>query len=258
MALLVVKFLAIFLICSGAKFSSSSASAIPEESTSELQDRSAPAPSPSLSQQQQQQLLPSTNSNIGDDDAAANDASEAYAKRTRESNGLSTTLSSSSTGRSHANLRGSNSKSEKKSSFFALMEGDSERHLGQTSGCCSTNAAYSAMEMCSLYGQDCYTSGSGTSGSGNDEYCMEDGFSFIGLSFSVNVNDGNKNSYPLNDQFPMDRIIDRDNGKLSLLFSRAATALHSLLACCTQDINLFPHTKHANFLPPFLANIQST
>ena len=37
-----------------------------------------------------------------------------------------------------------------------------------------------------------------------------DGLSFIGVSFSVNVAEGNPYSYQLCDQFPMQNIIDRD------------------------------------------------
>ena len=83
------------------------------------------------------------------------------------------------------------------------------RNLGQLSGCCSNNYAYSAAEMCELYGQDC-ESGQTPSHDSTDESCELDGLSFIGISFSVNVAHGNAYSYQLCDQFPMENIIDRN------------------------------------------------
>ena len=83
------------------------------------------------------------------------------------------------------------------------------RNLGQLSGCCSTNSAYSADEMCALYNEDC-ESGETPSHDSGDESCTQDGLSFIGISFSVNVASGNAYSYQLCDQFPMENIIDRN------------------------------------------------
>lgn len=83
------------------------------------------------------------------------------------------------------------------------------RNLGQLSGCCSNNVAYSAEEMCELYGEDCQ-SGETPSHDSGDDACELDGLSFIGISFSVNVAHGNAYSYQLCDQFPMENIIDRN------------------------------------------------
>jgi hypothetical protein len=83
------------------------------------------------------------------------------------------------------------------------------RNLGQLTGCCSNNYAYSAAEMCALYGEDC-ESGETPSHDSGDESCTQDGLSFIGISFSVNVAHGNAYSYQLCDQFPMENIIDRN------------------------------------------------
>jgi hypothetical protein len=83
------------------------------------------------------------------------------------------------------------------------------RNLGQLTGCCSNNYAYSADEMCAVYGQDC-ESGETPSHDSGDESCTQDGLSFIGISFSVNVAHGNAYSYQLCDQFAMENIIDRN------------------------------------------------
>mmetsp|Transcript_22774 Transcript_22774/g.45734 ORF Transcript_22774/g.45734 Transcript_22774/m.45734 type:complete len:940 (-) Transcript_22774:107-2926(-) len=83
------------------------------------------------------------------------------------------------------------------------------RNLGQLTGCCSNNYAYSADEMCAVYGQDC-ESGETPSHDSGDEECTQDGLSFIGISFSVNVAHGNAYSYQLCDQFAMENIIDRN------------------------------------------------
>lgn len=84
------------------------------------------------------------------------------------------------------------------------------RHLSsQLSGCCYTYDGYSAMNMCSLYGQDCESGETPSHDSGDDD-CSIEGLSFIGISFSVNTASGNPYSYQLNDQFPMENIIDRD------------------------------------------------
>lgn len=82
------------------------------------------------------------------------------------------------------------------------------RHLSsQLSGCCSTYKSYSAAEMCALYGQECETGGTSSHDDGED--CQLDGLSFVGVSFSVNTAHGNAYSYHLNDQFPMENLIDR-------------------------------------------------
>lgn len=83
------------------------------------------------------------------------------------------------------------------------------RNLGQLAGCCTTNSAYSAEEMCALYDEDCQ-SGETPSHDSGDDSCTQDGLSFIGVSFSVNVASGNAYSYQLCDQFPMENIIDRN------------------------------------------------
>jgi hypothetical protein len=84
-----------------------------------------------------------------------------------------------------------------------------ERQLSsQLTGCCTTYAAYSATDMCSLYGEDC-ESGDTPSHDSGDESCEQVGLSFIGISFSVNTVLGNPYSYQLCDQFPMENIIDR-------------------------------------------------
>jgi len=85
-----------------------------------------------------------------------------------------------------------------------------ERDLKSTyTSCCSTYSSYNSWAMCSLYGEDCQ-SGSNKSHDSGDGDCSTDGLSFIGVSFSVNTAHGNPYSYQLNDQFPMENIIDRD------------------------------------------------
>lgn len=85
-----------------------------------------------------------------------------------------------------------------------------QRHLSsQLSGCCYNYQKYSASDLCYMYGNDCQ-SGSTKSHDSGDASCSQDGLSFIGVSFSVNTANGNPYSYQLNDQFPMENIIDRD------------------------------------------------
>jgi hypothetical protein len=85
-----------------------------------------------------------------------------------------------------------------------------ERKLSsQLTGCCYTYQAYSASDLCAMYGRDC-ESGKTKSHDSGDESCSVDGLSFIGLSFSVNTPSGNPYSYQLCDQFPMENIIDRN------------------------------------------------
>lgn len=85
-----------------------------------------------------------------------------------------------------------------------------ERELSsQLSGCCTTYSSYSADNMCYKYGENCATGAEPSHDSG-DEDCSMSGLSFIGISFSVNTANGNPYSYQLNDQFPMENIIDRD------------------------------------------------
>jgi len=79
----------------------------------------------------------------------------------------------------------------------------------QLTGCCTNYISYSAMAMCSLYGEDC-ESGEQPSHDSGDEDCSQAGLSFIGISFSVNTALGNPYSYQLCDQYPMENIIDRD------------------------------------------------
>ncbi|KAL7534087.1 hypothetical protein ACHAXR_005628, partial [Thalassiosira sp. AJA248-18] len=78
----------------------------------------------------------------------------------------------------------------------------------QLTGCCTNYISYSAMDMCSLYGEDC-ESGEQPSHDSGDEDCSQAGLSFIGVSFSVNTALGNPYSYQLCDQYPMENIIDR-------------------------------------------------
>lgn len=85
----------------------------------------------------------------------------------------------------------------------------SHRQLGQLTGCCYDYQGSSAANLCSAYGQDC-ESGAQNSHDDGDSSCSQDGLSFIGVSFSVNTVNGNPYSYQLNDQFPMENIIDRD------------------------------------------------
>ena len=85
-----------------------------------------------------------------------------------------------------------------------------ERKLSsQLTGCCYTYSGNSAETMCALYGNDCSEEKENSHDSG-DGNCEQDGLSFIGVSFSVNTASGNPYSYQLNDQFPMENIIDRD------------------------------------------------
>ena len=79
----------------------------------------------------------------------------------------------------------------------------------QLSGCCYDYQAYSAQDLCNIYGNDC-ESGETPSHDSGDQDCSQDGLSFIGISFSVNTANGNPYSYQLCDQFPMEKIIDRD------------------------------------------------
>lgn len=79
----------------------------------------------------------------------------------------------------------------------------------QLSGCCYNYQKYYAADLCALYGNDC-ESGETPSHDSGDGDCSQDGLSFIGISFSVNTNYGNPYSYQLNDQFPMENIIDRN------------------------------------------------
>ena len=84
------------------------------------------------------------------------------------------------------------------------------RHLSsQLTGCCTQYISYDAMQMCSLYGEDC-ESGEQPSHDSGDDSCEQEGLSFIGVSFSVNTAKGNPLSYQLCDQFPMENIIDRE------------------------------------------------
>jgi hypothetical protein len=89
-------------------------------------------------------------------------------------------------------------------------EEQGRRSLGsQLTGCCYNYKYYNASDLCTLYGQDCE---SGETPSHDDEGgdCSLEGLSFIGVSFSVNSAYGNQYSYSLNDQFPIDKLIDRD------------------------------------------------
>mmetsp|Transcript_17061 Transcript_17061/g.46786 ORF Transcript_17061/g.46786 Transcript_17061/m.46786 type:complete len:968 (-) Transcript_17061:85-2988(-) len=87
---------------------------------------------------------------------------------------------------------------------------DFERKLSsQLTGCCYTYSSYYADGLCAVYGYDCDEERESSHDSG-DQDCSQDGLSFIGVSFSVNTANGNPYSYHLNDQFPMENIIDRD------------------------------------------------
>lgn len=87
---------------------------------------------------------------------------------------------------------------------------DFGRHLSsQLTGCCTKYSAYTAEQMCALYGKDC-DEVSMSSHDSTDEECDQAGLSFIGVSFSVNTAYGNPYSYQLCDQWPMENIIDRD------------------------------------------------
>ena len=83
------------------------------------------------------------------------------------------------------------------------------RLSSQLTSCCTAYQAYYAADMCGLYGEDCQQAQGGSHDSGDGD-CEMDGLSFIGVSFSVNVAEGNPYSYQLCDQFPMQNIIDRD------------------------------------------------
>ena len=85
----------------------------------------------------------------------------------------------------------------------------SRRLSSQLTSCCTAYASYYAYDMCNLYGEDCQDASGGSNDSGDGD-CEMDGLSFIGVSFSVNVAEGNPYSYQLCDQFPMQNIIDRD------------------------------------------------
>jgi hypothetical protein len=87
---------------------------------------------------------------------------------------------------------------------------DDRKLSSQLSGCCYDYQAYSANNLCYIYGNDCSSGGDGGSHDSSDESCSQDGLSFIGISFSVNTASGNPYSYQLCDQFPMENIIDRD------------------------------------------------
>lgn len=91
----------------------------------------------------------------------------------------------------------------------ALEKQDSRKLSSQLTGCCYSYEGYSASDLCATYGQDC-ESGETPSHDSGDDGCEQEGLSFIGVSFSVNTAQGNPYSYQLNDQFPMENIIDRD------------------------------------------------
>jgi len=74
--------------------------------------------------------------------------------------------------------------------------------------CCSNHAAFSASTLCGMYNQDC-ENGDNANVDDNQEQCYQDGSAFIGVSFSVHNKTGNGNSHQLNDQFPMENLIDR-------------------------------------------------
>jgi hypothetical protein len=89
-------------------------------------------------------------------------------------------------------------------------QGNPKRKLSsQLTGCCYNYENYGASDLCAIYGQDCETGETPSHDSGDDD-CEQEGLSFIGVSFSVNTASGNPYSYQLNDQFPMENIIDRD------------------------------------------------
>ena len=90
-------------------------------------------------------------------------------------------------------------------------EKEEERNLGQLTGCCSSYKSYYADDMCTYYGYDCQDNeNSGNSHDSSDASCYIEGLAFIGISFSVQSTYGNPYSYQLNDQFPMENLIDRN------------------------------------------------
>lgn len=91
----------------------------------------------------------------------------------------------------------------------SLVPASDRKLSSQLSGCCYNYQKYSAQSLCAMYGNDC-ESGSTKSHDSGDGSCTQEGLSFIGISFSVNTASGNPYSYQLNDQFPMENIIDRD------------------------------------------------
>ena len=116
------------------------------------------------------------------------------------------------------NLRGSSSANANNNQDEAPLNANvlddtpeefSRRLSSQLTSCCTAYANYYSYDMCNLYGEDCQD-GSGGSNDSGDGDCEMDGLSFIGVSFSVNVAEGNPYSYQLCDQFPMQNIIDRD------------------------------------------------
>mmetsp|Transcript_45470 Transcript_45470/g.110141 ORF Transcript_45470/g.110141 Transcript_45470/m.110141 type:complete len:948 (+) Transcript_45470:123-2966(+) len=91
----------------------------------------------------------------------------------------------------------------------ALQKQGDRKLSSQLTGCCYDYEGYSASDLCAVYGQDCESGETPSHDSGDDD-CEQEGLSFIGVSFSVNTAQGNPYSYQLNDQFPMENIIDRD------------------------------------------------
>ena len=91
-----------------------------------------------------------------------------------------------------------------------LLNDQEHRELGSVlTGCCSTYSSYNASDLCYMYGQDCESGNTPSHDNGQRE-CSLEGLSFIGVSFSVNTAYGNQYSYQLNDQFPMEHLIDRN------------------------------------------------
>lgn len=93
-----------------------------------------------------------------------------------------------------------------------VAPGQSPRKLSSMlSGCCYNYQSYSSTDLCSVYGSSCSSySGNDNKKDNNNGQCSQEGLSFIGLSFSVNTANGNPYSYQLCDQYPMERIIDRN------------------------------------------------
>jgi hypothetical protein len=108
-------------------------------------------------------------------------------------------------------MEGPNKKTNGDPQMFsqAAKETKPRKLSSQLTGCCYDYEAYGASDMCAIYGQDC-ESGETPSHDSGDDSCEQDGLSFIGISFSVNTASGNPYSYQLNDQFPMENIIDRN------------------------------------------------